>query len=55
MARVEICEHCNRKWKVSKTRDTSRMYICPECDARMSGKEIDYVVWLDGAAAKRRN
>lgn len=55
MARVEICEHCGRKWPVSKGRDTSRMYICPECEARIEGKEIDYVVWLDREAAERRN
>lgn len=54
MARVEICERCNRKWQVSKARDTSRMYICPDCDAKMGGERID-VVWLDGEAAKRRN
>ena len=54
MARVEICERCNRKWQVSKARDTSRMYICPERDAKMGGERID-VVWLDGEAAKRRN
>lgn len=54
MARVEICERCNRKWQVSKARDTSRMYICPECDAKMGGEQID-VVWLDREAAKRCN
>jgi len=55
MARVEICEHCGRKWPVSKGRDASRMYICPECEARIPGKEIDYVVWLDAEAARLRN
>ncbi len=55
MARVEICEHCGRKWPVSKGCDASRMYICPECETRMSGKEIDYVVWLDERAARLRN
>jgi DNA-directed RNA polymerase subunit RPC12/RpoP len=55
MARVEICEHCGRKWPVSKLRDISRMYLCPECEARILGKEIVYVVWLDDEAARLRN
>lgn len=55
MARVEICERCGRKWAVSKMCDASRMYLCPECEARITGKEIDYVVWLDKGAAERCN
>lgn len=55
MARVEICERCNRKWQISGQRDASRMYICPECEARILGKEIIYVVWLDAEAARLRN
>jgi uncharacterized protein YlaI len=55
MARVEICEKCRRKWLVSKLRDTKSMYLCPECEARITGKEIDYVVWLDDEAAGLRN
>lgn len=55
MARVEICERCGRKWPISKLRDTRRMYICPECEARITGREIDYVVWLDEEAARLRN
>ena len=54
MARVEICERCNRKWQVSKLRKVSRMYICPDCEARMGGEKID-VVWLDRQAALRRD
>lgn len=55
MARVELCEKCNRKWQVSMLRDTTRMYICPECEARIEGKVIDYVIWLDAEAARLRN
>lgn len=55
MARVEICERCRCKWQVSQKKETGSMYICPECDARMSGKEIKYVVWLDKKAARLRN
>lgn len=55
MARVEICDRCRRKWQVSGQRDASRMYLCPECEARITGREIDYVVWLDEEAARLRN
>lgn len=55
MARVEICERCNRKWQVSKDCDASRMYICPECEARILGRETIHVVWLEREAAERRN
>ena len=55
MARVEICERCNRKWQVSKECDASRMYLCPECEEKITGRKIVHVTWLDRETAERRN
>jgi ribosomal protein L37AE/L43A len=55
MARVEICEKCRRKWIVSKNRDASRMYLCPECEEKITGRKSVNVVWLDEKAARLRN
>ena len=33
------CDCCGKIWNVSCLRDVSRGYVCPECDARMSGKK----------------
>lgn len=32
------CDSCGKVWNVSRLRDVSRGYICPECDERMSGR-----------------
>lgn len=40
MARVEVCDRCGRKWEISRKRDTSKGYICPDCDVRMGGEKI---------------
>lgn len=55
MKRVEICEKCRRKWAVSKLRETSRMYLCPECEERITGRKSVDVVWLEQEAARLRN
>lgn len=55
MARVEVCEKCRRKWTVSKLRDTSRVYLCPECEEKITGRKSVDVVWLDTEAAGLRN
>lgn len=41
MARVGVCDRCGRKWQVSRILDTSRGYICPDCDVRMGGERLD--------------
>lgn len=32
------CDSCGRIWNVSRLRNVSRGYICPNCDDRMSGR-----------------
>ena len=32
------CDCCGKIWNVSKDRDVSKIYVCPACDAKMSGK-----------------
>ena len=39
MARQYVqCDCCGRIWNVSRLRDVSRCYVCPECEEKMSGK-----------------
>lgn len=43
-----VCESCGERWNVSIGLDTSRMYICPRCDARMAGRS-----WYYGSLPER--
>lgn len=46
--KVAICDRCGRKWGVSAQTDTSRMYICPECEAKLRGGGPVYGTrWID--------
>jgi predicted RNA-binding Zn-ribbon protein involved in translation (DUF1610 family) len=38
MARYVQCDCCGKVWNVSKDRDASKLYVCPECEEKMSGK-----------------
>ena len=46
--KVAICDRCGQKWGVSAQTDTSRMYICPKCEAQMEGRR-----WYHGTRPER--
>ena len=44
-----VCDSCGDRWNVSIGLDVSRMYICPRCEARMTGRS-----WYHGSRPERR-
>lgn len=37
-AKHAVCDGCGVKWNVSRTKDVGRIYICPKCERRLSGR-----------------
>ena len=37
MAKEEKCAKCEKPWKVSAIRPSTKIYICPICDRKMGG------------------
>jgi hypothetical protein len=37
--KIAICDGCGLRWNVSSMRDVSRVYICPQCERRLNGRD----------------